>query len=131
MLLTCKTPGLSGRGKGGTELRHASGANTEMQHVDDQLRYDHDHVIVRIHRGSARPIFTGEKAPRTSVGEARQPPTAGGDRKTRRVHDHGEVGVVAVDAGDIQNTNLAKRVNARSYVASETHLLRCNSIVKS
>jgi hypothetical protein len=33
--------------------------------------------------------------------------SARGDGKTRRVHDHGEVGVVAVDAGDIQDTNLA------------------------
>jgi len=55
---------LSGRVKGGTELRHASGANTEMQHVDEQLRNDHDGVIVRVHRGSARPIFTGDSARR-------------------------------------------------------------------
>src|SRR5262249_57960646 len=46
---------------GGAELRHASRANTE-QHVDEQLRNDHHHVIVRIHRGSARPIFTGDSA---------------------------------------------------------------------
>jgi len=40
--------------------------------------------------------------------EARQPFAVRGDRKTRRVHYHGEVSVVPVDAGDIQHTDFAK-----------------------
>src|SRR5262249_27484315 len=43
-----------------------------------------------------------------SVRKTRQPLPVRRDRKTRRVHEHGEIGVVPVDAGDIQDTDFAK-----------------------
>src|SRR5262249_31322399 len=70
-----KAPELSGKVRGGTELRHASGANREMRHVEKQLGYHHAGVVVWNRRGHARPIFTGSSARRrTSSRRMRRAP---------------------------------------------------------
>ena len=66
-----------------------------------------------------------------SVRKARQPLPLRRDRKTRRVHDHGEIGVVPVDAGDIQDTDFAKTLERSVVRRIRDALIGCNSIVKS